>query len=301
MDPEHKALLRTHRLELSGQLLVSDTIVPFLYQENILTETQVEDIESQSTNRQKCLRLLDVLPSRGPRAFDSFLRSLEDFSWVRDQLLLELQTRPGPGSTGESTPQQLRQHVALEALRWEEFHLDWINTETLQSVQRSHLCVLRRLFSVTKDRFHCLSSGWTTQVSSPLWDLKTDFRSDSKTIKSGINEQESNKSISNRSISKIQILDKSRHCAKHCDKTNTKSVELRSQTRFTLQGKSTKWSLKTVISAFTAMKSYQRFQDSSSDRLPFWELKKCWKIPEFRFFVIPFPDSYWPKINDQRW
>ncbi|KAM9334749.1 death domain-containing protein CRADD [Symphorus nematophorus] len=96
MEPPHRALLRAHRLELSGQLLVSDSIVPFLYQEDILTESQVEDIESQPTNRQKTLKLLDILPSRGPRAFDAFLRSLEDFSWVRDKLLLELRTRPGP-------------------------------------------------------------------------------------------------------------------------------------------------------------------------------------------------------------
>ncbi|KAM8909587.1 death domain-containing protein CRADD [Spinachia spinachia] len=87
MDPDHRALLRTHRLQLSGQLLVSDTIVPLLYQEDILSEAQVEEIESQPTNRHKCLKLLDLLPSRGPRAFDCFLRSLEDFSWVRDQLL----------------------------------------------------------------------------------------------------------------------------------------------------------------------------------------------------------------------
>ncbi|XP_076577843.1 death domain-containing protein CRADD [Chaetodon auriga] len=99
MDPEHRALLRAHRLDLSGQLLVSDTIVPFLYQEDILTETQVEDIESQPTNTQKSLKLLDILPSRGPRAFDAFLRSLDEFSWVRDKLLLELRTRPGPSST----------------------------------------------------------------------------------------------------------------------------------------------------------------------------------------------------------
>nr|XP_020469054.1 death domain-containing protein CRADD-like [Monopterus albus] len=99
MDPAHKAVLRKHRLDLSDQLLVSDTIVPFLYQEGIITDTQVEDIESQSTNRQKSLKLLDILPSRGPRAFDSFLQSLEDFRWVRDRLLLELQTAPGPSST----------------------------------------------------------------------------------------------------------------------------------------------------------------------------------------------------------
>ncbi|XP_028426882.1 death domain-containing protein CRADD [Perca flavescens] len=97
MDPVHRALLRTHRLDLSGQLLVSDAIVPFLYQENVLTDAHVEAIEAQPTNRQKALKLLELLPSRGPRAFPAFLRSLDDFSWVRDRLLLELDTGPGPG------------------------------------------------------------------------------------------------------------------------------------------------------------------------------------------------------------
>lgn len=102
MDPAHRAVLRKHRLELSGQLLVSETIVPFLYQEEILTDAQVEDIESRSTERQKTLRLLDLLPSRGPRAFQSFLGSLQDFSWVRDRLLQELQTPPEPGPKGKT-------------------------------------------------------------------------------------------------------------------------------------------------------------------------------------------------------
>ncbi|XP_040003884.1 death domain-containing protein CRADD [Xiphias gladius] len=99
MDPVHKAVLRKHRLYLSAELLVGDTVVPFLFQEDILTDSQVEDIESQPTNRLKTLRLLDLLPTRGPRAFHAFLRSLEDFRWVRERLLLELQTTPGPSST----------------------------------------------------------------------------------------------------------------------------------------------------------------------------------------------------------
>lgn len=106
MQPEHRALLRAHRLELSGQLLVSDSIVPFLYQESVLTEAQVEEIESQPSSRQKTLKLLDILPSRGPRAFGCFLRSLDEFSWIRDRLLLELREGPGPGPglAGVSTP-----------------------------------------------------------------------------------------------------------------------------------------------------------------------------------------------------
>ncbi|XP_047431727.1 death domain-containing protein CRADD [Mugil cephalus] len=104
MEPAHRALLREHRLELSGLLLVSDTIVPFLYQEDILTEAQVEDIESQPTETRRTLKLLDILPSRGPRAFPAFLRSLKDFDWVREKLLLELQSPPGPGTTDVPVP-----------------------------------------------------------------------------------------------------------------------------------------------------------------------------------------------------
>ncbi|XP_040031456.1 death domain-containing protein CRADD [Gasterosteus aculeatus] len=111
MDPDHRALLRTHRLELSGQLLVSDTIVPLLYQEDILSEAQVEEVESQPTNRHKCLKLLDLLPNRGPRAFDCFLRSLKDFSWVRDKLLLELQTPTGPATADLRLPDSVLQEV----------------------------------------------------------------------------------------------------------------------------------------------------------------------------------------------
>lgn len=116
MDPGHKALLRKHRVYLSSELLVSDTVVPFLFQEQVLTAAQVEDVEAQTTNRMKTLRLLDLLPTRGPRAFDCFLQSLEDFSWVRDRLLLELQSPPGPGSTGtpvlHSSTQSPAKHCA---------------------------------------------------------------------------------------------------------------------------------------------------------------------------------------------
>uniref|UniRef100_A0A3Q2ZRI8 Death domain-containing protein CRADD-like n=1 Tax=Kryptolebias marmoratus TaxID=37003 RepID=A0A3Q2ZRI8_KRYMA len=92
MEPAHRALLRKFRLQLSDQLLVSDAIVPFLYQEEVLTDAQVEEVESQVTNKQKNLKLLDLLPNCGPRAFQTFLQALQDFSWIRDLLVLELQT-----------------------------------------------------------------------------------------------------------------------------------------------------------------------------------------------------------------
>ncbi|XP_007541313.1 death domain-containing protein CRADD [Poecilia latipinna] len=100
MEPEHRAVLRKFRVQLSDQLLISDTIVPFLYQEGVLTEAQVEQVEGQLTNRQKNLKLLDLLPNRGPRAFCAFLEALRDFGWIRDRLLLELQNSAGTGPPG---------------------------------------------------------------------------------------------------------------------------------------------------------------------------------------------------------
>ncbi|TWW64367.1 death domain-containing protein CRADD-like [Takifugu rubripes] len=150
MEPEHRALLREHRLQLSAQLLVSDTIIPFLYQENVLTRTQVEEIESLATSRQKTLKLLDILPNCGPRAFHAFLQSLEDFRWIRDQLLLDLQERAGqesrdswnfPHSRLQRVPsdQELSRLASRLGAEWESVLLDLgLSVETLFRCRADH-------------------------------------------------------------------------------------------------------------------------------------------------------------------
>ncbi|KAF4114621.1 death domain-containing protein CRADD [Onychostoma macrolepis] len=88
MDPKHKELLRSQRLFLVEELLVDDMIIQYLYQEEILTESHLEEIQSESSNRKKTLKLLDILPTRGSRAFHHFIQSLEkDFPWIKDKLL----------------------------------------------------------------------------------------------------------------------------------------------------------------------------------------------------------------------
>ncbi|MBN3305989.1 death domain-containing protein CRADD [Amia ocellicauda] len=92
MDSRHKQLLRKRRVELSNQLVIDSTVVQYLYQESILTESHLEEIRSQVTNKKKTLALLDILPTRGPRAFETFLQSLkEDFPWIRANLLQALE------------------------------------------------------------------------------------------------------------------------------------------------------------------------------------------------------------------
>ncbi|KAM8821521.1 CRADD protein, partial [Eudromia elegans] len=86
MDARDKLLLRSMRLELCTEVLVDGLVIQYLYQEGILTDSHVQEIKSQTTSQRKTMMLLDILPTRGPKAFDVFLDSLQEFPWVKDKL-----------------------------------------------------------------------------------------------------------------------------------------------------------------------------------------------------------------------
>ncbi|XP_075408841.1 death domain-containing protein CRADD [Tenrec ecaudatus] len=86
MEARDKQVLRSLRLELGAEVLVEGLVLQYLYQEGILTENHVQEIKAQTTGLRKTMLLLDILPSRGPKAFDAFLESLQEFPWVREKL-----------------------------------------------------------------------------------------------------------------------------------------------------------------------------------------------------------------------
>lgn len=91
MEPQHKDILRKHRLDLCANISTDDTIMQYLYQEDILTMNHVEEIQAQTCNKRRTLMLLDILPTRGPNAFAKFLEALEaEYPWVQEKLLQEL-------------------------------------------------------------------------------------------------------------------------------------------------------------------------------------------------------------------
>ncbi|XP_015254881.1 PREDICTED: death domain-containing protein CRADD-like [Cyprinodon variegatus] len=162
MDPAHRAVLRRFRVKLSDQLLVTDTILPFLFQEGILTEAQVQQVESQPTDKQKNLKLLDLLPNRGPRAFSVFLDALRDYSWIREQLELELRNTSGGGSPDDfaapscchgdrcqlpdsvlqkvPSDQELSRLASRLGAEWEEVLLDLgVSAEALYRCRSDHI------------------------------------------------------------------------------------------------------------------------------------------------------------------
>lgn len=150
MDKCHKEILRKNRLWLSEELLVTETIVQFLYQENILTQAQVEVIESQESSKHRALKLLDTLPSRGPRAFDAFLQSLHEFSWVQDALQRDLDSLHGGAALGSTdlseqilhkvpTDRELSRIASLLGAQWESVLLNLeLTTEDLYRCRANH-------------------------------------------------------------------------------------------------------------------------------------------------------------------
>ncbi|NWX10999.1 CRADD protein, partial [Caloenas nicobarica] len=89
MDARDKQLLRSLRLELCTEVLVDGIVIQYLYQEGILTDSHVQEIKAQTTSQRKTMMLLDILPTRGPKAFDAFLDSLQEFPWVKDKLMVK--------------------------------------------------------------------------------------------------------------------------------------------------------------------------------------------------------------------
>ncbi|NXY85173.1 CRADD protein, partial [Alcedo cyanopectus] len=110
MDARDKQLLRSLRLELCTEVLVDGVVIQYLYQEGVLTDSHVQEIKSQTTTQRKTMMLLDILPTRGPKAFDAFLDSLQEFPWVREKLLVKRKemTVPGPADTTEIPPGLLK-------------------------------------------------------------------------------------------------------------------------------------------------------------------------------------------------
>ncbi|XP_074181375.1 suppressor of cytokine signaling 2 isoform X2 [Rhinolophus sinicus] len=86
MEARDKQVLRSLRLDLGAEVLVDGLVLQYLYQEGVLTENHVQEIKAQATGLRKTMLLLDILPSRGPKAFDAFLDSLQEFPWVREKL-----------------------------------------------------------------------------------------------------------------------------------------------------------------------------------------------------------------------
>ncbi|XP_052760463.1 cell death protein 3-like [Mya arenaria] len=76
MDKKHKDLLRTNRSYLVEQISDLHGILDDLTESNIINENMRQEIESKDTKDNRTREFFNILPKRGPKAFDLFCHSL---------------------------------------------------------------------------------------------------------------------------------------------------------------------------------------------------------------------------------
>ncbi|KOC61301.1 Apoptotic protease-activating factor 1 [Habropoda laboriosa] len=87
MDKFHQNILKILRKNIVVDIDVHNGIIKPLQSEYILTEQHITEIETGTTKQQKAEILLDILPSRGPYAFDIFRQALRHhYEWLSQDM-----------------------------------------------------------------------------------------------------------------------------------------------------------------------------------------------------------------------
>ena len=75
MDEKHRKILRRNWSTLRNEL-EPRKLLPYLH--NVLDNEDQEVIREEATRRDASDMLLDILPRRGPKAFDYFVKALQE-------------------------------------------------------------------------------------------------------------------------------------------------------------------------------------------------------------------------------
>ncbi|XP_060569388.1 GRIP and coiled-coil domain-containing protein 2-like [Ruditapes philippinarum] len=87
MEERHRSALRRQRPRICEDLDLGTKFYAELIQAKIFKEDQIEQIKAQSTTRDQVTKLLDLLPKRGPDAFEKFVTLIrKDYYWLAVEL-----------------------------------------------------------------------------------------------------------------------------------------------------------------------------------------------------------------------
>lgn len=99
MDEASKERLRRLRIHISRSMNAR-MVVEGLYAEGILDFDDREEVLAETTTQHKVLKLLDVLPFKGPQAFNAFLKALRTFGY--EFLANQIQSEFSGDATGNN-------------------------------------------------------------------------------------------------------------------------------------------------------------------------------------------------------
>lgn len=86
MDRRDAEKLRQHRVALV-ETIEARKLTDFMIEKGILVSDDAEIIDSKTTRAERARTLVDIIPTRGPRAYEVFIAALsKDYSWLADEL-----------------------------------------------------------------------------------------------------------------------------------------------------------------------------------------------------------------------
>ena len=93
MDQEHRTILRNHEPNLEKDLEPKDILSKLA---TVLTKRDQENVRAQSTRQGRCHELFDILPRKGPHAFNVFVEALKEEAPHLALVLIEAGSKEEP-------------------------------------------------------------------------------------------------------------------------------------------------------------------------------------------------------------
>ena len=87
MEKRHRELIVSNRVKLVREMF-TDRIVSKM-RGGLLNESDIEDITSEESAREKAEALLSILPRKGPKAFVAFVKALQEVQGYLSEPFLE--------------------------------------------------------------------------------------------------------------------------------------------------------------------------------------------------------------------
>ncbi|XP_062577301.1 uncharacterized protein LOC134239154 [Saccostrea cucullata] len=93
MNDAQRNVLQRHFRQLASDLIPTEDFLGMLYQHRIFERNMIEIIKAERTEGDMVYKMLEMLPKRGPDAFDNFLDIIQnDYPWLAATLQSSLKT-----------------------------------------------------------------------------------------------------------------------------------------------------------------------------------------------------------------